>query len=83
MIRAGELKKKSSYNVSVSAYDSDGILIAEGHKDYSYDSSAEPYVVGVMNAKITNGILTWEKYEGAEMYSVYIDGNGTSIEGDS
>ncbi len=83
MIRAGELKKKSSYNVSVSAYDSDGILIAEGHKDYSYDSSAEPYVVGVMNAKITNGILTWEKYEGASMYSVYIDGNGSSIEGDS
>ena len=83
LIRSGDLKKKSPYNVSVLAYDSDGILVAEGNIDYNYDSSAEPYVVGSLTANITDGILTWEKYEGAVNYSVYIDGNGTGADGDS
>ena len=83
LIRSGELAKNSSYNVAVAAYDSDGILIAEGNTDYAYASSAEPYVLGSMTANITNGILTWEKYEGAVNYSVYIDGNGIGIDGDS
>ena len=83
MIKSGDLDKISKYSLSVKAFDSDGVLIAEGHADYSYDSPAEPVVLGSMTAKITNGILTWDKYEGAVSYFVYIDEMPIDVQGDS
>ena len=80
MIRSGDLDKISTYSLAVSAFDSDGVLIAEGYADYSYNSPAEPVVLGSLTANITNGILTWDKYDGAEIYYVYIDGDPVYVE---
>ncbi len=71
-IKEGYIDKGSPYEVSIEAYDSDEVVIADYSEDYEYASSAEPFERGDVNAVITNGILTWDAYEGAAYYDVYI-----------
>ena len=67
------IEKGSPYAIRIEAYDSDEVVLADWSDNYTYDSTAEPIERGTVNAAITNGILTWDAYEGAADYSVWID----------
>ena len=79
LIRSGELKKSSSYTIVISAYDSNNTLLAKGSYVYEYNSTAEPVQTGQLKASISGGILTWEAYEGAYEYHLYINGEGVYL----
>lgn len=80
LIKSSRIKKSSSYTIVILAYDSNYALLATGSYVYQYISSAEPVQPGVLTASISaGGILTWEAYEGAYEYHLYINGEGVYL----
>lgn len=83
MIKSSRIKKSSSYTIVIFAYDSNDTLLATGSYVYEYNSSAEPVQPGVLNAGISSGgILTWDAYEGAYEYHLYINGRDVYLKED-
>lgn len=83
LIKSSRIKKSSSYTIVIFAYDSNDTLLATGSYVYEYNSSAEPVQPGVLNAGISSeGILTWDAYEGAHEYHLYINGRGVNLKED-
>ena len=75
-IKADKLDKKSSYSITINAYDSDYLQIAKWTKDFKYTSSAtQGQLDTITNISISeNGIMTWDAVEDAEDYRIYISG---------
>ena len=60
------------YKIFVSAENKYGVVIAKYEFTHTYTSNAAPIVEGtITGAKITDGILTWDAFKGADHY--YID----------
>ncbi len=91
-IKGNQLKKADSYLLGIEAYEAaffdngqHDYLIAKWTGSYAYSSSAEPITVGKINAKITDGILTWEHYNypNVKYYSLCVFGATEWYEADS
>lgn len=74
LIRRGELNNSSSYTVKITIYDEDDLTIAEWSGPIAYSSKEKPVVVGTISgvSVSSTGIMTWNAYEGAEEYKIYI-----------
>ena len=74
LIKCEYIGNVGDYKLRVLAYDEDDLLVAEWKEDYHYESKAKPIVIGTFkNAKIANGILSWDAFEGAKYYRVRIE----------
>lgn len=82
LIKGGNLTKASPYNISMVAEDGDGIALGKWDgESFTYNSSATPVVVGtITNHKVTDGVLSWNAFEGAEVYAVSLIYPGCTIE---
>ena len=59
------------YAVFVSAVNKYGVVIAKYEFTHTYTSNAAPIVEGtITGAKITDGILTWDPFKGADYYNI-------------
>ena len=59
------------YEIRVSAINKYDLTIAKYETTFTYTSNATPIVYGnITNAKITNGVLTWDPYTGADYYYI-------------
>ena len=73
LIRKRFLTKASSYAITIEAFDDNGSL-AKYSGTIQYESSAEPISIGTLsNVAISNGVLNWDSYEGADFYYIYIN----------
>ena len=73
LIKFEYFQKSSSglYDVRITAYGSNWKELATTLLSHKYDSQAAPLEYGtIANPKITNGILTWDAYQGASSYYV-------------
>ncbi|MBR5181494.1 MAG: hypothetical protein IKW88_04520 [Clostridiales bacterium] len=75
LIEAGETDKEPNdkYAITVVARNTNWDKIAEYEFEYEYKSQAvDPGYGYIANPKITNGVLTWDAYQGATSYYVSI-----------
>ena len=81
LIKRGDFINKSPYSIEIFAYDKDGIKLAAGSIEHDYTSKENPIAVGTIdNAAISaDGILTWNPYPDAYIYTVYIANSGETI----
>lgn len=79
MIKCGFIRKADTYDIKIFAFeDPDERLLAKWSSKFSYASDAVPGgVLGtVEDLSLKNGILSWNKYDGSDIYyvEVFIDG---------
>ena len=73
LIRHRDIDKASSYQVEIIARDAEGCHLADSTVTINYESSATPIAIGsIKNAKVSDGILTWDKYDGTNYYCIEI-----------
>lgn len=75
-IEWGLVDNLGSYTLRLTAYDSDDKLIAEWSDTFIYNSEAtlQEQVGQIKDLKVTNDILTWKSYPGADEYYIMING---------
>lgn len=72
-IKNGDFDQKTWYDIYVTAYDKTNVPLAEGNNTCNYKSASTPITRGkITGAKVTNGVLSWDKYPGAVKYAVTI-----------
>lgn len=79
MIKCGFIQKADTYDIKIFAFeDPDERLLAKWSSKFSYASDAVPGgVLGTVEGlSLKNGILSWNKYDGSDIYyvEVFIDG---------
>ena len=80
MIASGNIEKADSYRVRVVAFNRSGKILADKAWDYEYSSAATLHTMGtVTGIDVKDGILTFDKFENAEDYMIYVDDDDTYI----
>ena len=83
LIRTGYIKNASEYNIRIVAYDfSDKVLATRDFDKYQYTTNASPNdpIGTISGLKIENGIMSWDKYEGADGYHIEVYSGGKLLD---
>lgn len=83
LIRTGYIKNVSEYNIRIVAYDfSDKVLATRDFDKYKYSTNASPNdpVGSISGLKIENGVMSWDKYDGADGYHIEVYSGGKLLD---
>ena len=84
LIKEGTIPNNETYYVIITAYNEDGIVIADWKGDIDYQSSASQVEVGeIADVAFNSGTMTWTPYEGAYEYGIDIEGNEWGLDTNS
>ena len=79
-VKNGDFEKKTWYDVLITAYDKTNVPLATGYESFSYKTSSTPISRGqIAGVKVTNGVLSWDKYSGASKYAITISNSQGTI----
>lgn len=82
LIRTGYIKNVDTYNIRLVGYNAADKAKATWNYSYKHTSKASPNdpIGNVTGLKIENGIMSWDKYEGADGYHIEVYSGGKLLD---